>query len=63
MLRMWRRIRKETDKMGYKKDMSKYENLEGWERCGFGEQLDRWAEKYEKELRSRTVKTRSVIWN
>lgn len=32
--------------MGYKKDMSKYENLEGWERCGFGEQLDRWAEKY-----------------
>lgn len=46
MLRMWRRIRKETDKMGYKKDMSKYENLEGWERCGFGEQLDRWAEKY-----------------
>ena len=76
MLRMWRRIRKETDKMGYKKDMSKYENLEGWERCGFGEQLDRWAEKYgeillhlqlmynmEKELRSRTVRTRSVIWN
>ena len=41
MLRMWRRMRKETDKMGYKKDMSKYENLEGWERCGFGEQLDR----------------------
>ena len=32
--------------MGYKKDMSKYENLEGWERCGVGEQLDRWAEKY-----------------
>lgn len=63
MLRMWRRIRKETDKMGYKKDMSKYENLEGWERCGFGEQLDRWAENMEKELRSRTVKTRSVIWN
>ena len=35
--------------MGYKKDMSKYENLEGWERCGFGEQLDRWAEKYGKK--------------
>ena len=26
--------------MSYKKDMSKYEHLEGWERCGFGEQLD-----------------------
>ena len=26
--------------------MSKYEHLEGWERCGFGEQLDKWAEKY-----------------
>lgn len=50
MLRMWRRIRKETDKMGYKKDMSKYENLEGWERCGFGEQLDRWAEKYGERI-------------
>ena len=58
MLRMWRRIRKETDKMGYKKDMSKYENLEGWERCGFGGRKN-----MEKELRSRTVKTRSVIWN
>lgn len=32
--------------MSYKKDMSKYEHLEGWERCGFGEQLDKWAEKY-----------------
>ena len=32
--------------MGYKKDMSKYEYLEGWERCSFGEQLDKWAEKY-----------------
>lgn len=50
MLRMWRRMRKETDKMGYKKDMSKYENLEGWERCGFGEQLDRWAEKYGERI-------------
>ena len=30
--------------MSYKKDMSKYEHLEGWERCGFGEQLDKWAE-------------------
>ena len=38
--------KKEANQMGYKKDMSKYENLEGWERCGFGEQLDRWAEKY-----------------
>ena len=46
MLRMWRRIRKETNQMSYKKDMSKYEHLEGWERCGFGEQLDKWAEKY-----------------
>lgn len=36
--------------MGYKKDMSKYENLEGWERCGFGEQLDRWAEKYGERI-------------
>ena len=27
--------------MGYKKDMSKYEYLEGWERCSFGEQLKR----------------------
>lgn len=27
--------------MSYKKDMSKYEHLEGWERCGFGEQLDK----------------------
>lgn len=49
--------------MGYKKDMSKYEYLEGWERCSFGEQLDKWAENMEKELRSRTAKTRSVIWN
>ena len=38
--------KKEANQMGYKKDMSKYENLEGWERCGVGEQLDRWAEKY-----------------
>ena len=36
--------------MGYKKDMGKYENLEGWERCGFGEQLDRWAEKYGERI-------------
>lgn len=46
MLRMWRCIRKEINQMGYKKDMSKYEYLEGWERCSFGEQLDKWAEKY-----------------
>ena len=61
MLRMWRRIRKETDKMGYKKDMSKYENLEGWERCGFGEQLDRWAAQCWKiPLRIRSLKNGRV---
>ena len=39
--------------MSYKKDMSKYEHLEGWERCGFGEQLDKWAEKYVSVQRKR----------
>lgn len=32
--------------MGYKKDMSRYENLEGLERCSLADQLERWAEKY-----------------
>ena len=63
MLRMWRRIRKETDKMGYKKDMSKYEDLEGWRDVALENSLIGGRKNMEKELRSRTVKTRSVIWN
>ena len=63
MLRMWRRIRKETDKMGYKKDMSKYENLEAGRDVALENSLIGGRKNMEKELRSRTVKTRSVIWN
>lgn len=36
--------------MGYKKDMSKYEYLEGWERCSLGEQLEKWADKYKEKI-------------
>ena len=49
--------------MGYKKDMSKYEYLEGWERCSLENSLISGRKNMEKELRSRTAKTRSVIWN
>ena len=32
--------------MKYKKDLSIYENLEGWEKKTLGEQLEAWSEKY-----------------
>lgn len=50
MLRLWQRMRKEKSKMGYKKDMSKYEYLNGWERCSLAKQLERWAEKYRERI-------------
>lgn len=31
---------------GYKKDMERYETLEGWEKLSLGKQLDKWATQY-----------------
>ncbi|WP_301109740.1 (2,3-dihydroxybenzoyl)adenylate synthase [Sporosarcina sp.] len=36
--------------MRYKKEMSKYEHLEGWERCSLGKQLEHWASKYTHKI-------------
>ena len=36
--------------MRYKKDLSKFEYLEGWERCSLGEQLGRWAKRYAERI-------------
>lgn len=37
-------------KMRYKKEMSKYEHLDGWEKCSLGKQLERWAGKYKHKI-------------
>ena len=48
--------------MSYKKDMSKYEHLDGND-AALESSLISGRKNMEKELRSRTAKTRSVIWN
>lgn len=36
--------------MSYRKVLSNYEHLDGWEKCSLGKQLERWAEKYGERL-------------
>ena len=46
---------------GYKKDMERYETLEGWEKLSLGKQLDKWATQYGDRIAVTATNTNQTI--